>query len=526
MQINWTWRKRSYSRTVLPEDAEAPLSRLLWLAGPLPPRPLCTGLGACGRCLVRFISPPPPAVSKEKTLLDCARLEAGFRLACCHTPESIQAQAQTQRHEARETILLEIAEGGEERGAEGCAEREKQLSLHDFKPECMAFDIGTTSLCWAGARADGSLFFEDSCLNPQAGAGSDVISRLALARDPAMRTLLSECVRKRMRREIPSSVRRLVVCGNTAMTDIFLDRPVDGLCQAPLFLTHQGNEYVYLPGFPKIYIPPLAAPFIGSDVTCGLMVPELVSQRLPWIFIDLGTNAEFALRTEKSLYFASVPMGPAVEGIGMRCGSLAGEGVVTGYKLEAQGLCAIPDGASLGIAATGYFSLLALLVSVGVLDLDGHFKESHPVPLVRKILAHCDHSSGRERLMLPSGLFLDASDIEACLTVKAAFCVAFSLLLSAAALDARDLSCVVLAGALGAHCDPSALRTLGFFPEGAPPCLVLGNTALAGALEIAKHCDRARDLVRLCERAHCLSLTEDPRFAPLSERATSLRSST
>ena len=49
---------------------------------------------------------------------------------------------------------------------------------------------------------------------------------------------------------------------------------------------------------------------------------------------------------------------------------------------------------------------------------------------------------------------------------------------------------------------------------------------LSGALEIAKHCDRARDLVRLCERAHCLSLTEDPRFAPLSERATSLRSST
>ena len=41
---------RAVSFTAQPGDG---LARAIWLSGAVPPRPLCMGLGRCGRCRVR-----------------------------------------------------------------------------------------------------------------------------------------------------------------------------------------------------------------------------------------------------------------------------------------------------------------------------------------------------------------------------------------------------------------------------------------------------------------------------------------
>ena len=57
-----------------PDGASRTLARLLWLEGPLPPRPLCGGLGRCGRCRVRFRSAPPAPAPSETRALSAAEL--------------------------------------------------------------------------------------------------------------------------------------------------------------------------------------------------------------------------------------------------------------------------------------------------------------------------------------------------------------------------------------------------------------------------------------------------------------------
>ena len=48
------------------------------------PRPLCTGMGKCGRCKVRYHSDIPELSPLEQTLLSREEQENNIRLACKH----------------------------------------------------------------------------------------------------------------------------------------------------------------------------------------------------------------------------------------------------------------------------------------------------------------------------------------------------------------------------------------------------------------------------------------------------------
>ena len=125
------------------------------------------------------------------------------------------------------------------------------------------------------------------------------------------------------------------------MTDIFLNRDVEGLCAAPYRLARSGDETVTLPDLPPVYIPPLPAPFVGGDISAGLAALLDANIPRPFVLADLGTNGELALVTEAGgLWLTSVPLGPALEGIGPECGQLAGPGVITGFALAPSGVAA------------------------------------------------------------------------------------------------------------------------------------------------------------------------------------------
>ena len=59
----------------------------------------------------------------------------------------------------------------------------------------LAIDLGTTSLCWRALNAQGTPLAEGRALNPQAGAGADIMSRLAVASTAEGRELLAQLVR-------------------------------------------------------------------------------------------------------------------------------------------------------------------------------------------------------------------------------------------------------------------------------------------------------------------------------------------
>jgi uncharacterized 2Fe-2S/4Fe-4S cluster protein (DUF4445 family) len=453
------------------------LARALFRAGFFVGAPLCAGLGRCGRCRVRFLSAAPEPLAAEARRLDPATLAAGWRLACLHP--------------ARGGERLALADTGPSPAYD--------LETHPRDPQAagpfgLAVDLGTTGLAWRiVSLADGRILAEGRGVNPQLGAGGEVISRLAFALEPGggayLRGLVLDVLAEKAGLAGPD-LAALCVAGNPAMVSILCDKPLAGLARAPYALAWTaGEEVLFGRGLPPAYIPPLLGPFVGADISAGLTVLLREPPRYPFLLADLGTNAEMVLALAPDRFLAaSAPLGPALEGVGLSQGALAGPGVAVSFELSPAGIAPVlfeggaASGPVAGIAGPGYLSLAARLREQGVLDTDGRFAETPaPTPLGERLRRLVGRQGG-EAVFEAAGCRLYASDVEELLKVKAAANLAASALLGAAGLTTAHLATVYLAGAFGARVSPGDLETLGFFPPGlAARTRVAGNLSLAGA---------------------------------------------
>lgn len=566
-----------------PVAKQRSLARFLWLERRLPPRPLCNGIGRCGRCRVRFVEGAPEPVAAESKMLSEAEIIAGVRLAC--------------RHTAQDGMVIEVENAP-------MASKTKPSARHTMaahgeasaKTLRLAVDLGTTSVAWQADDLAGNTLAAGQILNPQMCAGSDVMARLAEGATPdgakLLHTVIGEFLRdtvKYLRDELGAdwTVDTIGLAANPAMTALALGLDASGLRAAPYTLPPEleadqgvvfGSEYFAdvfpdyvdekgshaLSPVPRVWTPPAVSPFVGGDVSAGLAVlldkaladAQADDEMRPFLLADMGTNGEFMLLPAQSacpadsgkflmlpdnahtscspLLVTSVPLGPALEGVGMSCGGLVGPGGVTSFRLGPDGLTPVTfDGGNpRHICGTGYLSLLRHLRVIGLLDEDGHFcadvstvlpasSSSPAAPLFflrQRLAATLTTSAGEKGLPLPGGLFLSGGDVERLLQVKAAFSLAIERLLAAAHLAPSSLKHVWLAGALGEHAPLEALAELGFLPaELAGKTTAVGNTSLRGVALLLR--DTPPQAVPLHQRlAHALSprrvldLASDPGF--------------
>ena len=488
------------------EDAGKTLAQTLWLSGFLPPPALCSGLGRCGACRVRFIEGAPDPCAADGDILGPEAVAGGWRLACRHHPGP--------------SMLLEVP-------PPPAPMRRQRDSLESREgPYRLAVDLGTTSIYWRLMDGRGEEAAGGQALNPQMGAGSDVVSRLDAARDPAGRKRLQSLVLRFFHSVLASSgvpVNELCVAGNTAMTAILLDEDVDGLCAAPYRLPESGGRTVRLPGLPPAWIPPQPAPFVGGDISAGVAA-LLYGEKpvFPFLLADMGTNGEFVLALdEERSFIASVPLGPSLEGIGLRHGGVADTGSVSGFALGPFGLTprVIGDAAPRRICGTGYLSLLDVLLRIGLIEPTGRLSERPASPLALRLLASVTRGASGWSLPLPGGLALFGADVEEILKVKAAFSLAFECLLDAAGLESRDVARVHLGGALGEYASGEALETLGFLPPGLRSRVTAaGNTSLRGASLLLRRPELRERLVRWSRHCALTDLTARPGFTDLYMR--------
>ncbi len=498
------------------------LAQCIYLSGRFTPPALCSGLGRCGRCRVRFLSAPPPVLPGEEATLSHHNLEEGWRLACLHAPEPGQ-----------HVLIPEVSPYG------ACPERQgTPAALVGLPPETLseggvlAVDLGTTSLQWSEASEEGDGAFAEGCeINPQMGAGSDVISRLAYSLEPGgaerlrALTLAALC---RIIDSLPRPPRELIVAANPAMTYIVLGLETKRLASAPYGLPYRGGETHALHGLPPLWTAPLIAPFIGGDISAGYA--SLVFDRtapppeFPFVLADLGTNGEIILALgPESALAAGVAMGPALEGINLSFGSEARPGAVVQFSITPEGLKpeVLGGAAPKAISGTGYLSLLAALKRSGLLAEDGRFcrpgRNNVPeTPLTGRLAAGLEQQEPTARLRLPGRLYLDAADVEELLKAKAAFSLALSRLLDAASLTPGKLNHFFLAGALGRHAPQRALEELGFIPSGlGPKVRAIGNSSLAGACLFARDRESREKAIDWSHRVSTLDLAGDPAFAGL-----------
>jgi uncharacterized 2Fe-2S/4Fe-4S cluster protein (DUF4445 family) len=502
------------------------LAQHLYVAGAFRGEPLCSGAGRCGLCRTRFAGDAPAPLPEETARLGRERIEAGWRLSCRRAPvpgSTVEARLDAGRDGS--LSAPGAATAGRLSGERAAPCPEASLGV----------DLGSTSVCWRFTR--GNAILEGRRLNQQLGAGTDVMSRLALARHPAGAD--------RLRRDVAEMVRAILaglpclpgsVClaGNTCMTYLALGLGVSGLAAAPYRVDWPGGAFAVLDeALPEVYIPPLAAPFVGGDVTAGMAALEFGPERpaAPWLLADLGTNGEFVLALPDGRFLlASVPMGPALEGVGMARGMLAGPGAAVAFALSPLGLSPVlfapagrpdasgaaggPASAVKGVSGTGYVSLAAKLLAMGALDESGRFVHDPASPLARRALSGLSRLPDTgEPVLNAGGAELFASDVEALLKVKAAFGAAVKALLDAGGLCFADLREVLLAGALGEHVSVADLETLGFFPPGGSARVrAVGNSSLDGACLAAARPDVREWLSALGARVTLVDVVFMPDF--------------
>jgi uncharacterized 2Fe-2S/4Fe-4S cluster protein (DUF4445 family)/ferredoxin len=493
------------------------LAQRIFLAGLWEGVPLCAGMGKCGLCRVRYTSPPPPATPAEARRLGPEAAAEGWRLSCLHPASPCDIELPAPKRSARPARRAIETAGGADVSADA--------------PRELAVDLGTTSIHWT-ALAGGRAVAGGQGLNPQMGLGSEVMSRLGFAAKLGGAAVLANLARERLRDLVlqaeeacGGAVERLCVAGNSAMTCLLLGLPVEGLARAPYRLDYAGGEdRAICPDLPPVRIPPLLSPFVGADLSAGLaaLACSANAPRHPYLLADLGTNGEFVLALSPTEHLlASVPMGPALEGVGLRHGRAAAPGAVRAFRVTPAGLAPqhverppLP-GEDAGVTGVGYLSLAAALLRAGVLDEWGRFVVP-ATPLGRRIAAGLADDGGETALPIGGGMLLPASDVEELVKVKAAFNLALSRLLAESGLRAADLTAVHLAGAMGEHVDAADLAMLGFLPETLAGRVVrAGNTSLAGAALLLTD-PAAWDWVRaLPARCRALDLASDPRFGAL-----------
>jgi uncharacterized 2Fe-2S/4Fe-4S cluster protein (DUF4445 family) len=518
-------------------DCAAPGSKMnllqaVYLSGLLEPPSLCAGLGLCGRCRVRFLpgTPLPSPQPEELDILGEEALEQGWRLACRHYPEP----------GSRLELPPEVAPlppGRKKAGSDSTAAAAGHLAL--------AVDFGTTSLhfssvppeeSWNSPTAKPEQPGSRIRVNPQMGAGAEVISRLAFALHPRGLARLGELSRAALARMVEETeaeagggrnVAEICLAANSAMTCLILGKDVHGLAHAPYRLDYAGGCRENLPGLPPLWVAPLASPFIGGDITAGYAALALgAGEPFPFLLADLGTNGEFILALSPDTALgASLPLGPALEGAGLRCGSGVGPGVITDFTLSPRGLTPkIPGPAGAGppggISGSGYISLIRHLLQSGILRPDGRFASGGEIlsPLAGRLAGLLVRNKGGSlwRLSESSPLYLAASDVEEVLKIKAAFSLVLKSLLKAASLRFTDLRALHLAGTLGAHVRSGDLEVLGFIPPGGGSKVkAAGNTSLAGSALLCRRPALRPELIRWSGRLNTLNLPEQENFQSL-----------
>ena len=345
-----------------------------------------------------------------------------------------------------------------------------------------AVDVGTTTMAAYLIDLDtGMQLAAASALNPQRTHGGDVITRAnytmeqegglaelaGLVRDGVSSLIDSMCADKGISRD---DVRHISIVGNTIMMHIYAGLCVKYIATLPFVPVYSATRHV--PAFSlnmdypnaMVTLGPCVAGYVGADtiaaaVACGLDRPGENA-----LLMDIGTNGEMALRTDKGIWCCSAAAGPAFEGAHIKCGSGAVEGAIDSVRIEdgEVKITTIAGKKPVSICGSGIVSAVAEMLKAEMIDETGYLED--------------------EELELAENIVICQKDIREVQLAKAAIAAGIQILAEEAGIDIEDIDTLYLAGGFGSYIDKKAACEIGLIPvELLERIKSVGNAAGSGA---------------------------------------------
>jgi uncharacterized 2Fe-2S/4Fe-4S cluster protein (DUF4445 family) len=516
----------------------------------------CNGKGICGKCKIRMEKPEDfPEEGHEK--LTREEIREGVRLACRVVPESDTTITLPDDF----SLDARILEGEQISGARvnpavrvhsenGNFQLEYNNGSMDteplenweasFTPKGLAIDIGTTTVVVTLMNLyTGEELATASIVNPQTRFGHDVLTRIQMGSEPegleklagtlygALSDLVSQVCKKSG--SDPMEILDAVVGANTTMLQLAAKINPEPLGKVPFEVSIQGGQSYAAHRFglninprARIYVPPVAHAFVGSDISAGLLSSGFFEKKHAALFIDIGTNGEMAINAGGQWIVTSTAAGPAFEGMGVSSGMRATAGAIEKVKINAHeggiDIVTIGNAPARGICGSGIIDAMACIVNLELVDRSGRMKDrsmaEHLPSAVVNLLEDVDEKPAVR--LDDNGVFFTQQDVRQLQLAKSAVRTGISMLLEETGTPLDSLGELILAGAFGYHLRPESLETIGLIPSGLDGRVSFaGNTSKTGSALMLLDVDLRRELEGRMEQVSYLSIAEGAEFQEL-----------
>jgi uncharacterized 2Fe-2S/4Fe-4S cluster protein (DUF4445 family) len=426
----------------------------------------CGGKGICGLCRVRITGKKMPVHPAETRRISPVMIKNGYRLACRQDwTRGIRILVpKTTRHPAKTGSNLGLA-----------------------------VDIGTTVIKAAAVDLKtGEIKARKSVFNPQNNLGGDILTRVTAAlngKQDELKTMLDRGLDEARINLGLDDKAPTVVVGNPVMLSFYLNRPLKGYARHPF---DGGLRFPSISRFKNRRIFPIVGGFVGGDTLAGIYAlgpaPSRAFRRL---YIDLGTNGEVAVMDRNRIWATSTAAGPAFEGAGISCGSLAVPGAIDRVWFDEKfRFHTIRDKTAVGICASGLIDLLAAALDSGYLEESGR--------LIRPIRI--------------ADLSVTQEDVRTLQLAVAALHAGIRILLDKTGLYSSQIDETVITGEFGRHLNETSLIRIGLIPTGIKKLSRIADLPLEGAIRSLLDRNSTRQVARLKKISRHVDLARQTDF--------------
>ncbi len=408
----------------------------------------------------------------------------------------------------------------------------------DARPVGLAVDLGTTKI--AAHLVDlehGHDLAVAGIMNPQIGYGEDVISRLVFTRrNEGGAQMLATMIRSALDELLGDLLQRagvereqvadMCIVGNTAMTHLLLQFPVNQLAAAPyvaasetaLDIKARDLNLRTAPGA-YVHILPGIGGFVGADHVAMILASDLDHTDRVTLGIDIGTNTEITLAQPGEGFLAAVSCasGPAFEGAHISDGMRATSGAIEAVRLTDTHiqLQTIDDAPAIGLCGSGIVDAIAELHRWNLINAHGRLDRSSSRVYEGRhgpefLLVHEKQSGGQRDIVISQ------KDINEIQLAKGAVRAGLDVLLDSAGISYEEVETVLIAGAFGTYLNLQSALAIGLLPDFPhAEYRQIGNAAVLGAkraLVSRQERERARQIAK---QTQYIELTTNPRFKRL-----------